>query len=145
MEGCTLLGLPTMITQQYPRGLGESLPYVKAAAGDNAIHGDKTHFSVIDDETLRLELAKQERDTIIVGGIEAHVCVLATVADLCQRGYNVLVAADAIASRNPEHATYAKQTMTQLGALVLPSESILFRLQRQAGDGQFKALRDLVK
>ena len=94
---------------------------------------------------LRQKLADHERDTIIVAGIEAHVCVLATVADLCQRGYNVIVAADAIASRNAEHVTLAMDAMRQLGALVLPCESILFRLQRQAGVGQFKALRGIIK
>lgn len=144
--GCSLLGVPSVITRQYPKGLGDTLPHLRAiepAAGSTG--GDKTHFSVLDDEALRHVLADSERDVVIVAGIEAHVCVLATVADLSQRGYQVLVAGDAIASRRNEHCAMAQTAMTQLGALVLPVESILFRLQRQAGVGSFKALSQLVK
>ena len=147
MDGCNLFQLPMLVTQQYPKGLGQSLNYVVEAhnAASTAVSGDKTHFSVIDDAELRLKLADQNRDTVIVAGIEAHVCVLATVADLLQRGYNVIAAADAIASRDPAHVTLAQDAMRQLGALVLPCESILFRLQRQASVSAFKALRDIIK
>lgn len=145
LAGCQLLEVPTMVTRQYPKGLGDSLPYIRDGAGSQASVGDKTHFSVLDDGDLRDALANHEREMVIVAGIEAHVCVLATVDDLLRRGYGVIVAADAIASRQAAHVDMAITTMRQLGALVLPVESILFRLQRQAGVGAFKALRDLIK
>ena len=110
-------GYPTI-----SQGLAKAYPMLAAQdAAQQVISGDKTHFSVIDDSDLRLKLADQDRDTI-VAGIEAHVCVLATVADLIQRGYNVIVAADAIDSRDPSHVTLAQNAMMQLGALVLPCE-----------------------
>ena len=147
IDGCCLYDLPIMVTQQYPKGLGQSLPYVGEAlkAANQVEYADKTHFSVVDDQELRLALANKDRDTIIIAGIEAHVCVLATVADLLHRGYNVVVGADAIDSRNSDHVHLAQEAMQQLGALVLPVESILFRLQRQAGVGAFKALRAIIK
>ncbi|TVR42441.1 MAG: isochorismatase family protein [Planctomycetota bacterium] len=144
VKGCQLLGIPTLISQQYPRGLGQTLGHIQKHAPEAQVL-DKTHFSAVDDPAIRGALAASEADYIIVCGIEAHICVLATVADLQQRGYQALVCSDGIASRNPQHCESALASMRQLGALAMPAESILFRLQRQAGVGAFKALQGLVK
>jgi len=144
IDGCRLLEVPTTVTEQYPQGLGATVPHLAerlAAATCLA----KTHFSCADDPLVREHLAAQNRPNIVVCGIEAHVCVLATVDDLQRRGWQVLVAADAIASRHPEKVAPAIASMRQLGALVLPVESILFRLQRQSGVGCFKELSRLVR
>ncbi|TVR08384.1 MAG: isochorismatase family protein [Planctomycetota bacterium] len=148
LQGTGLLGLPRVITRQYPKGLGDTVAHLREHLHSDSHRDvvlDKTHFSVLDDLPLREHLAATEAETIIIAGIEAHVCILASVADCCQRGYQVLVAGDAIASRNPQHCQWASQAMQQMGALVLPVESILFRLQRQAGGDTFKALSSLVK
>jgi len=81
----------------------------------------------------------------VVCGIEAHVCVLATVADLLARGARVVVASDAVASRSDASRDHALAAMRDLGALVVPSESVIFRLQRQAGGEVFKAISKLVR
>ena len=145
LQGAGLLAVPRVVTRQYPNGLGDTVEHLREHLDQDDVVMDKTHFSVLDDLALREHLAQSEAETIIVAGIEAHVCVLATVADLCQRGYQVLVAADAVASRDAQHCQWACDSMRQLGAIVLPVESILFRLQRQAGVGAFKALSALVK
>ena len=144
LEGATLLGLPTLITEQYPKGLGPTLPHLLAAAASATVV-TKTHFSCLDDPQLRLRHADDQRTHVVVAGVEAHVCVLATVSDLISSGKWVVVAADAVASRDPQHRDLALAAMRDLGALVLPVESILFRLQRQAGVGVFKQLSTLVK
>lgn len=147
-EGCALLGVPAVITEQYPKGLGPTIPALCAALPSADVLA-KTHFSCVDDPTLRERLCDapdhRTRTHWIVAGVEAHVCVLATVADLINHGRWVVVAADAVASRDPAHRDLAIDSMRQLGALVVPVESILFRLQRQAGVGAFKALSALVK
>ena len=143
LEAAGILDLPCIISEQYPKGLGETLhafqqhPHLQRMA--------KMHFSCCDDEHIRETLAALHRDTIIVCGIEAHVCVLSTCADLIQRGYNVIVAADAIDSRNTQHAEWARHALRDLGALVLPCESIVMRLQRLAGTDSFKALSKLIR
>lgn len=142
LKGAKLLDIPVIISEQYPAGLGHTVPHLADA---DATVVAKVAFSCCDDDTLREELAKRDRDYIIVAGIESHVCVLATVDDLQRRGYQVVVAADAVASRDPAHVELALATMRQLGALVLPVESILFRWQRLAGGSRFKELSRLVR
>ncbi len=139
-----LLGLPTIISEQYPKGLGRTVPWIANACPD-AVMAEKTHFSCCDDEPLMLCLDRQARRTLVLCGVEAHVCVLATATDLVARGYDVIVAADAVASRREECREQALAAMRDLGALVLPTESIVFRLLRQAGTPAFKQISQLVR
>ena len=141
-DGAALLHVPIVISEQYPKGLGPTLPHLVTP---EATVLAKTHFSCVEDPALKTHLAETQRTHVIIAGIEAHVCVLATVADLIASGRWVVVAADAVASRDPAHAALALEAMRSLGALTLPVESILFRLQRQAGVGAFKALSALVR
>ncbi len=144
LAGTALLGLPTLITEQYPKGLGPTLPGLLATSPQATVVA-KTHFSCLDDPQLKTRYGDDQRTHVLVAGVEAHVCVLATVSDLIASGKWVVVAADAVASRDPRHRDLALESMRALGALVLPVESILFRLQRQAGAGMFKQLSALVK
>ena len=141
-DGARLLQVPLVISEQYPKGLGPTLPHL--VTPEAAVFA-KTHFSCVEDPVLKVHLAETQRTHVIIAGVEAHVCVLATVADLIASGRWVVVAADAVASRDPAHAILALEAMRHLGALTLPVESILFRLQRQAGVGAFKALSALVR
>ncbi len=143
VAGAQLLNVPTLISEQYPKGLGATLPHVLPVPSPQR-HA-KTHFSCLDDAALAAAIAGLHRQHVVVCGIEAHVCVLATVADLLANGADVVVAADAVASRKEAHRDHALAAMRDLGALVLPVESILFRWQRQAGVGVFKTLSALVK
>lgn len=144
LEAAHLLAVPVVASEQYPRGLGATLPELRAAA-PAAERCEKTHFSCLDDPALRQRLLDDPRTHIVVAGVEAHVCVLSTVADLIGHGKWVVVASDAVASRNPASRDRAIDAMRQLGALAVPVESIVFRLQRQAGVGQFKAISALVR
>lgn len=143
--GCALLRVPTIISEQVPEKLGPTLVHLRGAAGNAATTLPKASFSCGDDPTLLEAIAAAERPSVIVAGIETHVCVLATVDDLLRRGYRVAVAVDAVDSRDPSHRDHAIATLRQLGALCLPAESILFRMQREAGSGCFKELSKLVK
>lgn len=144
IRGCALLAVPTLFSQQVPDKLGATCAPLRAAAPEAAIR-DKRAFSCVDDDGIREYLAERERPLLIVAGIEAHVCVLATVDDLLRRGYRVAVAADAVASRSDAHRDHALACMRQLGALCVPVESILFRLQREAGVGAFREISRLVR
>lgn len=142
--GCALLRVPTLISEQVPEKLGPTLVHLRSAASEAVIRS-KAAFSCGDDPALLDALAERERPAVVVAGIEAHVCVLATVDDLLRRGYRVVVAVDAIDSRVPANREHAIVTLRQLGALCLPVESILFRMQREAGVGCFRELSKLVK
>ncbi|HYE06494.1 MAG TPA: isochorismatase family protein [Planctomycetota bacterium] len=144
IEAARLLQVPVALSEQYVRGLGPTLPHLIAAAGD-APRLEKTHFSCGDDAALAAHIAGLGRGHVVLAGIEAHVCVLATVADLLARGLRVIVAGDAVASRRDESRVMALDAMRDLGALVVPTESIVFRWQRQSGVGCFKQVAALVK
>lgn len=139
-----LLRLPTIISEQYPKGLGRTLPWIASACPD-AVVAEKSHFSCCDDEALMLCLDRQARRTLVLCGVETHVCVLATAADLVARGYDVVVASDAVASRRDDCRDQGLTAMRDLGALVVPTESIVFRLLRQAGTPVFKQVSGLVR
>lgn len=144
IKGCELMSVPITFSEQYPEGLGRTVTWLQDLTPTAACL-PKNHFSCGDDEPLREHLAQLDRETVIIAGIEAHVCVLSTAADLLQRGYQVVVAADAIDSRLAENRTLAIDTMRQLGALVVPTETVLFRLHRRSDSPSFKELSRLVR
>jgi len=145
VAGARLLGVATRFSEQYVKGLGPTLPHLVAAADPTVERHEKLQFSCLDDAPLTAALNTHLGRTLIVAGIEAHVCVLSTVADARAQGRSVVVAGDAVASRDPAHRDLALATMRDLGALVVPVESILFRWQRTAGNATFKAISALVR
>jgi nicotinamidase-related amidase len=144
LAAARLLAVPTLISEQYPQGLGATLPHL-LAAHPAARRLAKTHFSCSDDPALAEALDAPRRRHVVLCGIEAHVCVLATAADLRARGVQVVVAGDAVASRDPAHRDLALAALRDLGALVVPVESVVLRWQRQAGVGCFKQLSALIR
>lgn len=144
VAGAQLLAVATIFSEQYPKGLGPTQTFLRAAAPVAPVHA-KTHFSCLEDPLLASAIDRLPAGPAVLCGVEAHVCVLATAADLLARGRPVVVAADAVDSRDPANRELALAALRQLGALVLPVESILFRWQRQAGVGAFKAISALVR
>jgi nicotinamidase-related amidase len=144
LAAAQLLGVPTTISEQYPQGLGATVGYL-ARANPAAVRMAKMHFSCADDPALLDHLERSGRRHLVLCGIEAQVCVLSTAADLLGRGFTVVIAGDAVASRNPAHVPMALAAARDLGALVVPTETIVMRLQRVAGSGHFKALAQLIR
>jgi nicotinamidase-related amidase len=144
LAGAALLGVATTITEQYPKGLGATLGYL-AAAAPAAARLTKMHFSAWDDAAARAHFGAGGREQFVLCGVEAHVCVLHTAADLLAAGKTVVVAGDAVASRSAPHRAMALATLRDLGALVVPAESVLMRWQRVAGTPAFKAISALIR
>lgn len=144
IAGAALFPVPLLFTEQYPKGLGPTLSDLRALAPD-APCLPKVAFSAVEDPAIAEQVARVAATTVVLCGIEAHVCVLATAADLLQRGHQVIIAGDAVASRHEASCALALSAARDLGALVLPTESILFRWQRVAGTTRFKELSGLVR
>jgi nicotinamidase-related amidase len=144
LKAAALLHVPRLITEQYPSGLGATLPHLLEVAPEVTRFG-KMHFSCVDDAVIFQALQRHQRPHVIICGIEAHVCVLTTVVDLLARGFNVTVAGDALASRQEQHVPFAINAMRDCGAVVVPTETIIMRWQRQAGIGCFKELAQLIR
>ncbi len=142
LEGSKILGVPAFATEQYPKGLGRTVP---ALAGHFASMPEKLRFSSA--ECLGWPMAAQAGDgrhRVVVAGIETHVCVQQTALDLIAQGYRVIVPADAVGSRSELDWKFALDRLTISGAVVTTTESILFEWCEVAGTDEFKAISRLV-
>ncbi|MEN8229724.1 MAG: hydrolase [Bacteroidota bacterium] len=143
-EGMKILGIPVMVTEQYPKGLGPTLGSIHQAM-ESSVPVEKISFSCCDEPAYFDALEQSGRDKVIIWGIEAHVCVMQTVIDLAGSGYKPVVVADCISSRNPLDKQWAIERMRTEGAIITTCESILFELTRVAGSDEFRAISRLVK
>ena len=143
-RGIRALDLPFLVTEQYPRGLGVTLPEIRAALGAVAPI-EKTAFSCLRAEGVCEALARSGRQSVVVVGIEAHVCVLQTVLDLIVAGCGVWVCADAVGSRAPSDRLTALAQMDRAGAVVTSVEAVLFELLGDARAEHFREVQAIVK
>jgi nicotinamidase-related amidase len=147
IETARRMWLPIVVSQQYPKGLGSTLPAIEDALRDApTLHRfDKLSFSAADAEPFAQLAPKLGRDQWIVTGMEAHVCVYQSARGLVQRGYQVHVVADAMASRTKANFKVARKLIEAAGAYVTSTEVVVFDLLGTAADVEFKALSRLIK
>lgn len=143
------LGLPIVVSQQYPRGLGATAqPIEDALAAAPAVHRfDKLEFSAAAAPAFAALAAPGGlgRDQWIVCGMESHVCVYQTARDLVGRGWDVHVCADAVCSRTAANRELGLGLMARAGAIVTSTEASVFDLLGRAGSDEFRALSRVIK
>jgi hypothetical protein len=137
VRGARILGVPRIVSEQYPKGLGHTAPEVDLQ--DEPVI-EKSVFSAARAEGFGL----QGRAQAIVCGIETHVCVSQTVHDLIEGGIEVHVPADAVASRHEVDYERGLERLERAGAVVSTVESVLFELLERAGTPEFKAVQRLI-
>ncbi|WP_068469727.1 isochorismatase family protein [Candidatus Protochlamydia phocaeensis] len=145
IKGFEILGLPMLISEQYPQGLGETLMPIKTLLGKAYQPWIKSTFSCLDDEAFAQHLSGLPYQQWVVVGIEAHICVLQTVKGLLQRGKQVTVLNDAIASRSIYDFSTAIAEMRDEGARISCVETVLFELLKDSRAAEFKSLSQLIK
>lgn len=145
VDAAKILGVPTIVTEQYPKGLGPTLPSVKEHIGDGFAPVEKVAFSCGRSPEFRAALEATGRKDVILTGVEAHVCVLQTAIDLINAGYRVYVPADGVASRRELDSERGLALMDKAGAIVGTTEAFVFQLLERAGTDEFKAISKLVK
>ncbi|HHU52864.1 MAG TPA: hydrolase [Clostridiaceae bacterium] len=140
-----LFNLQVYVTEQYPKGLGPTIPEHKEELEKiEANFWEKTSFTACIPEIMD-KLKADGINTLIIAGAETHVCVYQTTRDLLQMGYNVYLAEDALGSRDPENKKNALDLMSNMGAVISNSETIAFDLLKDAKAPQFKAISNAVK
>jgi nicotinamidase-related amidase len=140
LRGAAVLGVPVVITEQYPRGLGPTVPEVAEELPEGVEPIAKTVFSAAAADGFDL----RGRDQAILCGIEAHVCVNQTVLDLLAAGIEVHVVRDAVGSRTAENRELGLAKAERAGAWQTSVETALFELLGEAGGEDFKAVQGLV-
>ncbi len=145
LRGAKALGLKTVITEQYPRGLGHTITELQDDI-QGLEHWEKTCFSVAkgNDEEID-DLCNAGVDTFILSGIESHICVYQTAKGLLNKGLGVCLAYDACGSRKKENHEQIIHSLRDLGVIILPTESILFELMVDSKNPAFKTISNLVK
>lgn len=138
-----LLKIPVLVTEQYPEGLGLTIAAI-AGELDGAPRTAKMEFDAAKNATFNARLAATGAKSVILAGIEAHICVTQTAASL-MGGYDVWVARDAVASRTQANYDAGLALMHDAGAVLAPTESILFWLLERAGTPEFKAISKLLR
>lgn len=143
LEAAAELAIPVIATEQYVKGLGETVPALKQKLTAPALH--KMTFSSCGDAQFIDAVRQLGRKQLIVVGSETHVCVLQTVLDLLDQGYHVHLVRDAVISRKKENWRVGVGFAAAAGAVVTSTETALFQLMKVAGTEQFKKLSKLIR
>ena len=144
IQGLHILGVPLLVTQQYTKGLGDTITEIKTIIPDFDFI-EKKDFSCLDEPVFAEKLALSGAKNVIICGIESHVCVLQTAIDLEDAGYTPVVIMDCISSRSFDNLDLAAERFRYEGIMMTSLESILFELTRSAGASEFKDISKLVK
>jgi nicotinamidase-related amidase len=140
IEGASIIGVPVVLTEQYPKGLGETAAEVADRLPEGVEPLEKVCFSAAEADGFDLA----GRDQALVCGIETHVCVNQTALDLLGSGVEVQIAEDAVASRTDENKRIGLQKMERAGAVLTSVETALFELLGRAGTDEFKRVQRLI-
>jgi len=145
IRGAQKLKVPVLVSEQYPKGLGPTLPELREAQPEGAVLCEKLAFGCMGDTGIVEQIEASGRRVLVVCGIEAHVCILQTVLGAVGKGFRVAVVADAIGSRVESNRQLALERMCAAGATVLSAEMLLFEWMRTAKHEAFKEISALVK
>lgn len=142
-----VLEIPVVVTEQNPKGLGNTIPDIDLPALGPLLLAtiEKGLFSMVTPEVKALLHERPQIKSVVLFGIESHVCVLQSALDFIEAGYNVYVIADGVSSCNKEEIPFALARIRQSGGYITTSESAAFQLQRDAGVPGFKSFSNVIK
>lgn len=147
-RAASVLGIPTVVTEQYPKGLGHTVPQLQESFDENTFITEKAAFSAMLEPEFAekiQELKNAGKKQIIIGGIETHICVLQTAHDLMKEGFEVYVLKDACASRNKAEYKTGLELLKQYGAKITCLEITLFEWLKTSKNPKFKEVQALIK
>ena len=142
LQGAELLSVPVVTSEQYPRGLGPTLPELKIPHTSARL--EKRCFSCTAATGFHAAMAAG-RKQVVIAGMETHICVLQTAFGLLQAGFSVFVVEDAVCSRTQANKQNALRRMAAAGISITNSESVLFEWLGDAGQPEFKSISALIR
>lgn len=145
VRGFQILGLPVIITEQYPKGLGRTAEEILLALPGDFEVVEKTAFSSCGAAAFMEKLRESGANQVVLCGLETHVCVNQTAHDLLREGFQVHLLTDAVASRFSSDKEAGLSKMTLSGVVPASVEMVLFELMRDAGHSQFKEIQNLIR
>ncbi|MBN2751359.1 MAG: hydrolase [Rhodospirillaceae bacterium] len=140
VDAASRLEVPTLISEQYPKGLGPTMIDVREVMPDETVYVSKVSFSCLGEPVFVDKFEALNRRQVVVAGIELHVCVMQTALDLKAKGYDVFVVVDACGSRFPEDEEIAKLRLTATGIHLVTIEMVIFEWLERSGTPAFKTI-----
>jgi nicotinamidase-related amidase len=144
IELARMINLPVVVTEQYPKGLGRTVPELHAALPPYQPI-EKTTFDCCGQPAFLAEIGKLNRKKVILTGMETHICVLQTAIGLLRGGFTPHLVRDAVCSRTEENWKAGLEYMRDAGAVVTCTETVLFQLLKAAGTEEFKKISQRIK
>jgi nicotinamidase-related amidase len=144
IELSRMLGIPIILTEQYSKGLGPTVEAIRNALPD-CRPIEKLTFSCCDEPSFTDAIRQQKKKTLIVTGMETHICILQTSIGLLREGYHVHLVKDAVCSRTKENWKIACEFLRDAGGIITGTETVLFQLLKIAGTEEFKAISKRIK
>ena len=138
LRAADLVGVPVLLTEQYPEGLGRTVPEIAQATSAQPIR--KMHFSCMEDAGFASAFRATGRRQAVIAGMEAHICVMQTAASLLEEGIEVFVVSDATASRTPDSEQACLRRLGAGGAGIVTTEMVVFEWLGRAGTPAFKEM-----
>ncbi|HEX2889156.1 isochorismatase family protein [Vineibacter terrae] len=145
LQAARTLGLPVTVTEQYPQGLGPTVPQLLELLPSREHVFAKTQFSAAAQPAVAARLADLSRPQVVIAGVEAHVCVAQTATMLRASGYDVFLVADAVSSRRTDSVTLAFERLKPQGIWIVNVEQVLFECLGEAGTPAFRELSKLIR
>lgn len=143
IAGAQEMGIPIVMTEQNPAGLGSTVRELAGAEGATVL--PKMHFSCMEDEGFAAHFRSLGRKQAVIAGMEAHICVVQTAASLIEEGYEVFVVSDATASRTLESEAACIARLNAYGAGIVTTEMVVFEWLGKAGTDSFRRMLKLIK
>jgi nicotinamidase-related amidase len=146
IHAAQILDIPVLVTTQYAKGLGNTVPEL-ASLVPNVTPVDKTEFGCFGKDTFcsAVKALPGNRNTMLLCGMETHICVMQTALGALEQGYIVHVASDAVGSRNEWNWQVGLERMQNAGAVISSTEMMIYELMRKSGTPQFKELLQYIK
>lgn len=144
-KASNILEIPVIVTEQYPKGLGNTITEIKENLNSKTTYYEKTAFNALVDKEVENKLKEINNNQIVIFGIETHICVHQTVSALIEKGYDVTVISDACGSRSKEEYLSSLDYMKSYGAKIKTTEMVLFELIKGAKHPNFKEIQALIK
>lgn len=141
---CRVCNIPALVTEQYPKGLGPTLQPLKEKSGDSPVL-EKIHFDCMKDDAIRRHVESSGKKTMIVTGMETHICVLQTVMSLADAGFKTVLVPDAVSSRSKFNWRNGCMAAAASGAAVYPTETVAFMILEKAGTAAFREISTLFR
>ncbi len=146
VRACNILGIPVVETRQYPKGLGDTAAEIKKEIKSDAAGADKLRFSAYCAPEVNNALSgKANIATVLISGMEAHICVLQTALDLLTAGFAVHVLSDASVSRTENRRQQGFDFMRQAGAVITNTETAIYQLTGGADNPLFRQISAIMR